>query len=674
MHGEAAIYKPHIDGLRALAVVPVILYHAHVAGFPGGFVGVDVFFVISGYLITGLILHELEQGTFTLAGFYERRIRRIVPALLLVVAVSVAIASAYFIPSEFKDFCRSVIGTVLAVSNIQFWQQAGYFDAPAELKPLLHTWSLAVEEQYYIVFPLLAMLGYRYFRRRLVAVLVALAAVSFGASLWAVAHAPDAAFYLAPFRIWELLVGALLAMAGPRLALGWWGGTAVAAAGVGAIGYAVAAFSQVTPFPGAAALLPCLGTGMVIWACDQGGNGVKRVLAWRPLVLIGLISYSLYLWHWPALVFARYVLLRELTGVELGGLLAGITVLSWLTWRYVETPFRTRRAGGRRQVFAGAALAGLACFGVAKAILLADGLPQRMTHEARELAALADREAVKEPRDREGRVCPHLDQVTRDGRLCVRGAKGAVPHFVLVGDSHAGSISGGVFAAAEQLGVAGYQFTHSGFRPLPGVFEIGKDRRNALADRFVAFLKAHPEIKLVVMTGYWEVQATGQSYRHRDVVFRDANYDGSGIAYNRKSFADGLKRLLQAFPDRLFAIHDDVASGWTLDITYAVRVAHIRGMERLNSAVFGMPRVAYEAQRARYIDILESVVRTAPNARIVSLSDVLCDAATCYGFRGGKLLYVNGDHLSGAGAALFTSHFARIIGDGLTATSSVDRR
>ncbi|MEZ5853350.1 MAG: acyltransferase family protein [Hyphomicrobiaceae bacterium] len=668
------MYKPHIDGLRALAVVPVVLFHAHVAGFSGGFVGVDVFFVISGYLITGLIQHELAQGTFTLGGFYERRVRRILPALLAMVLVSAVVASVLFIPSDFKDFCRSLIATALLSSNVQFWSEAGYFDAPADLKPLLHTWSLAVEEQYYIVFPLLALMAHRMFPKRFLGCLVALAIVSFAMSVWGVAHAPDAAFYLAPFRVWELLVGALLALTGIRLGGGWWTATAVAGGGVGLIVAAVVGYSQVTPFPGVAALLPCVGAGLVIWACDARDNVVRRGLSWRPLVGIGLVSYSLYLWHWPALVFARYALLRDLTGAEVGVLLAGVGLVSWLSWRYVETPFRVRRNWPRLRVFAGAAVAGVACFAFAKTVLLLHGLPQRLTREATALAVLADKEAVRAPRDQDGKVCPHLDRERRLGRFCVRGAEGVRPNFILTGDSHAGAISGGVFAAAKQLGVAGYQFTHSGFRPLPGVYELGQDRRNALTARFVDFLRSHPEIKLVILTGYWELQATGRSYRHHDIVFRDAGYDGSGIGYNGKSFAGGLKRLLAAFPDRLFAIHEDVPTGWKLDISYAVRVAHIRGMGSLDSAAFGLPRADYEQQRARYLGILKAVAHEARNAHIVPLGDVLCDNATCAGFRGGKLLYVNGDHLSGDGAALFTGHFAKLLGDGLMVTSRSDRR
>ena len=338
-------YRREIDGLRAFAVLPVILFHAGFETFSGGFVGVDVFFVISGYLIMSIILAEKQTGTFSLSNFWERRARRILPALFVVIAA--CIPAAFLLLDQFalRSFAASILATLFFVSNFHFWKDGGYFETAAELKPLLHTWSLAVEEQYYIIIPLLLLAIWKLGRRRIGMTLAAIACASFAYGLWATSKEPEAAFFLLPMRAWELLLGALIAFHHARTAPASTRGKllpeALSALGVLMIGFSILNYSSATPFPGIHALLPTVGAALIILFASQQ-TFVGRMLGHKTLVGIGLISYSAYLWHQPLLAF-----LRHLTD-DLGLLPRGITLilvfaLSFITWKYVEIPFRNKK-------------------------------------------------------------------------------------------------------------------------------------------------------------------------------------------------------------------------------------------------------------------------------------------------------------------------------------------
>ncbi len=335
-------YRGDIDGLRAVAVLSVLFFHAGIWPFSGGFVGVDVFFVISGYLITTIILNDLNAGRFSIAQFYERRIRRIFPALLLTVAITVAGALALFSATELESLFASLVWLSFFASNFYFAQNSGYFDGAAEQNATLHTWSLAIEEQFYVVFP--ALLAF-VLRRRLDArwVFLSLAIASFAFSIYIVDRDARPAFFSTPGRIWELLLGVLAAvglfprLTNPKVR------TAISVAGLAAIAASVFLLDGDTPFPGAYALPACAGTAAIIWAGACGETPVTRWLGWRPLVFVGLISYSLYLLHWPLIVFARHWAGRELSAVETAAVLAASFAGAWASWRFVETPMRDRR-------------------------------------------------------------------------------------------------------------------------------------------------------------------------------------------------------------------------------------------------------------------------------------------------------------------------------------------
>jgi peptidoglycan/LPS O-acetylase OafA/YrhL len=345
-------YRAEIDGLRALAVLPVILFHAGFEWFSGGFVGVDVFFVISGYLITTIIIFEMAEGKFSIVNFYERRARRILPALFFVMSACLPFAWFWLTPNDLKDFGQSLIAVSTFSSNILFWLESGYFDTAAELKPLLHTWSLAVEEQYYILFPIFLMLTWHLGIKWILIFLSIVFFISLGVAHWSAHNFSSAAFYLLPTRGWELLVGVFAAfylkynthLKSHNL------NQALSLLGFGMILYSILVFDKTTPFPSLYTLIPTIGTGLLI-LCAVPKTFVHNLLSLKFFVGIGLISYSAYLWHQPLLAFARHRFLGELPELILINLCFISLAMAWLSWRFIERPFRNKLTHTRNNIF-----------------------------------------------------------------------------------------------------------------------------------------------------------------------------------------------------------------------------------------------------------------------------------------------------------------------------------
>ena len=353
-------YRPEIDGLRSIAVLPVLLFHAGFQTFSGGFVGVDIFFVISGYLITSIILKEKLEDNFQLVNFYERRARRILPALFLIMFFCIPFAFAFMTPSELKDFALSLGATSLFGSNILFWQDAGYFAGPNELKPLLHTWSLAVEEQYYIIFPLFLMLTWNLGFKWILSILSILALFSLILSQWASLNAPVANFYLLPTRGWELLMGVFTAFYILKKNYDFafapiWMAEIGATLGVLLIGYSIVTFDSFTPFPGIWTLVPTIGTVLIILFASPR-TVLGRLLSLKLIVGIGLISYSLYLWHQPLFAFARIMSHDDLNPSEYFALIALSFIFAFISWKYIEKIFRDKNRIKTKNIFLGSAL------------------------------------------------------------------------------------------------------------------------------------------------------------------------------------------------------------------------------------------------------------------------------------------------------------------------------
>lgn len=379
-------YRREIDGLRAVAVVPVILFHAGFEVFSGGFVGVDIFFVISGYLITSILLNDLAENKFSLVHFYERRARRILPALFFVILCCFPVAWFLLLPRQMEAFTDSIFAVALFGSNILFWREAGYFAPASELKPLLHTWSLSVEEQYYVIFPLFLLLIWRFKQRTVLLILCGTALLSLGLSEWASTEKPTANFYLAPTRAWELLAGSICALLtfGRRI----YSNNYLSSLGLLAIMFSIFYYDNETPFPSLYALAPVIGTSLIILFGTRD-TFAGKLLSFPVFVFIGLISYSAYLWHQPIFAFARVYNIGKPDDVTMLSLGVASFVLAFLTWKFIEQPFRKGRGSvniSRRAIFTSAACVMLAAIGIGVSGKVTQGFESRFPNAASFLA------------------------------------------------------------------------------------------------------------------------------------------------------------------------------------------------------------------------------------------------------------------------------------------------
>ncbi len=372
-------YRPDIDGLRAAAVMPVILSHAGFDWLQGGFLGVDVFFVISGYLITHILMDDIQRERFNLLRFYERRVRRILPALLVVMLVSTLLAYQLMLPDFLENFGQSLVATSFFSNNILLLMTSGYWDLESEFKPLLHTWSLGVEEQFYLLFPVLLFLLRRLTRDRLMLVLGALALLSLGLAEWMSGAYPNASFYLLPTRAWELLLGALAALlqtrCDQRVPMPWASRFSLAGAALLAGSYLF--IDPASKLPGLLGLAPTLGAALLLLFV-RPGTLASRGLSLRPMVFVGLISYSAYLWHQPLMAFSRIGLKEAPTPAWYAGMVVLTLALAWLTWRIVEQPMRQPARVRTPVALSGIVTASMAVLTIGLALHKGHGMPERM--------------------------------------------------------------------------------------------------------------------------------------------------------------------------------------------------------------------------------------------------------------------------------------------------------
>jgi peptidoglycan/LPS O-acetylase OafA/YrhL len=454
-HGSAKLsYRRDIDGLRAVAVLLVVLNHLHIWG-GGGYVGVDVFFVISGYLISAGILSEMASGTFSIAAFYERRVRRIFPALLVMFLGTTALAWRYYFPAEILPYARTLLAALLSVANMLFWHRGDYFGPLRDAEPLLHTWSLAVEEQFYIFFPLFLVAIRRSWPAKLKLALWLLTATTLLVSAFLVHFDSRSVFFLAPLRAWELLFGTLLSQncfPPIRHALGR---EVAALAGLVLIFVPAALYNSQTVFPGLAALPPCLGTVLVIAAGEFGSSFTAKLLSLPPVVFLGLISYSLYLWHWPIFVFqhTNHLLLDIPDGGRSQALVLAVSLLvATLSWALVETPFRKGRLRpARRPLFL---VNGTVCalvFAFAVLIIGTRGAPFRFSHKAIAMASLEQYDTRATFREGTCFLDPFQQTMASfDRKSCLDDTPGK-KHYLLLGDSHAADLWSGLSRVFPEL-------------------------------------------------------------------------------------------------------------------------------------------------------------------------------------------------------------------------------
>lgn len=628
------LHRRDIDGLRTLAVLPVILFHAKIPGFSGGYVGVDIFFVISGFLITSLLLREHAEKRFSILGFYDRRIRRILPALgFMLLVVSVA-AALLMLPTRLTGYAANLASTALSVSNIWYWHASDYFAPSSELNPLLHTWSLGVEEQFYVVLPIAIWAFVKFGQSRHLFTIFSLGALlSLALAEWLVRHDPVAAFYLLPTRAWELLLGSMLAASQP-----WKLSRALSElivwAGVAMIGVSIVVYDQFVLFPGIAALLPCLGAAAVIQIGRNRETSVSRLLSLPVPVFIGLISYSLYLWHWPLLVMPRIVLLRELTAPEIVLSLVATLLMSIISWRYIEQPARrgTFRLPRLSPAFSSvtAAASGVAVF-VLAAMVLRTGLPDRVPNAVERLDA-AGRKNVNEV------VCDA-------GADCVKEIAGR-PKLVLWGDSHALHYTNVLEDIAARRGMSLSLETAPGCAPLVDVMQRDPDGRaeeSCLAENTNALtgILNDPQVRAVVIAARW----TRFFFSHEDDEWRDVRTTGQDDP--AIVIEDALKSTIEKLANRGIRI---VVLGSTPEFDRLLPAC----LARATWLHWSETRCTFKAgtEPGNPADMLmKKLANENLPARILRPYDALCPGDQCVRRVNSAPIMLDTDHLSTAAAA-----------------------
>lgn len=639
-------YRADIDGLRAIAVLAVVLYHYGIGGLQGGFVGVDVFFVISGYLITGIIHKEMQRGDFTLTGFYERRARRIFPALFVMLLVTMVAGLFLLLPSDLVRLGKAAAATVLFVSNVQYLRESGYFDSSSDFNPLLHTWSLGVEEQFYVGLPLLLMLAHRYRPAWMLRIVALCALSSFAACVVVQPIMAKPVFFLSPFRAWELLLGSLLALGavpqirGDRLR----GATAVLALLV-LIG-SVAFMRAGVDFPGWKAAMPVLATAALLHVGAGGASPVTRLLTWRPLVFVGLISYSLYLWHWPILVLVNYQAgMQPLDTWQTVVLLAAAALLAVASYRWVEQPLRRWRSTSevpmRARVFAVSGACALLLLASGASLVASQGLPQRVPSK---VLALDRARLPVIPYQRECDGKP----VSLERAECRIGAKGNDGLALVWGDSWAIAWAPALDQVLKQEGRPGILALLSACAPLPGVNNRKSPACLERNTQVLDWIREHRPERVYLVAAWRAWVETEGGYPLEDMAI-------PGPSRNDRIFAIAYPRTLQAIRPYVKEI---VVIGPTPGapdfLPYRLALSRWHG---------GLPpppvtRAAHDKDARQFWQVAAA---HADGIRIIDPAPWFCDRIECRYQDARELLYRDGHHLSVPGARFVARQWLAMV-------------
>lgn len=646
-------YRPEIDGLRAVAVGGVVLYHFDLPGLGGGFVGVDVFFVLSGYLIGAILWREYTAtGRIDPIRFFLRRFRRLAPAWTVVALAVFAVGYAILLPHDLRELGKSLIAATLFIANIQFWRQAGYFDSGSVEKPLLHMWSLSLEEQFYIVLPLLLLICAR--RPRLaLALLGGGAALSLALSVGMTARDQAAAFFLFPFRAWELLSGVLLAIwtqrhPGPRR--GWVG----SAAGLALVMAGMIAIRPDQGFPGHWALVPVLGTLLLI-RHGESANPVNRLLSWAPMRGLGLISYSLYLWHWPIRSLSDFALGpgRGLAGNV--GLIALSIALAYATWRWVERPARNPALLPPRPLMAAVALSSVVLLSLGAWPYLRAGVPGRWP-EAVLIHADASQDFIQD-----WSRCSTPDAGPfADLEVCAIGPEGA-PQMLAWGDSHLRAVKEGLDRAAHEAGRPGLLIWRAGCPPMFGIVkrESAATRAQDIAcgqanARIEAALRAQP-VRDILLVGRWSYYATGSG------VGADA-HNLIEVSPDWPSAVSGTLDALTAMGSRVHVLRQapEIPDYGSLPVARALARHEVVSPARME--------VALEDALAREASGLAPFLAAQGQITLIDPWPMHCDASTCSALQDGRTVYFDNNHITNQGALrmrrLFEPMLTEVLADG----------
>ncbi|WP_420862177.1 acyltransferase family protein [Algirhabdus cladophorae] len=620
MSGPALGYRPDIDGIRAIAVALVVVFHFELIPMGrAGFIGVDVFFVLSGFLITRIILAGLTNNTFSIAAFYTARVRRLYPALLTVLSLYLLVGWFVFLPDMFAELATESLFSQLYIINFYFWQEVNYFGLQAKQIPLLHMWSLAVEEQFYIFYPLVLMLLYRYAKPALLPVLIFTVLASFALGWFASGWKPWAAFYLLPTRAWELGAGGVLAIALARTEVPHWLAHIAGWAGLALIGFALFIYTPLLLFPGWFAVLPVLGAMALILAgsAQQGPTAVSRMLALSPMVWLGRISYPLYLVHWPIIIVLAQMLPEVSWTMRALGL-AGSVVLSWAIMLFIETPIRQkRRLNSNRAMWGTFGGTTAALITISAVLMINSGAPGRFDPQVSTLLTYADDQ-------------PHAFKPCDWPRpTCLLGAPDQQPTVALFGDSHANAYATALdmaLKARQQTGVLMF-----GSTCMP-VLNMGGPRCDDFTKASLERLETNQTIKTVFLASIWR-----QANSKGGLIVGDTIIQGPALhAVFQKNLVETVTRLQDSgktvvLIDPLFAtpsfVPKTMARNLAFGTNWPVDVARAD-----HDAEFSFAQAAFDAA-------------TDAGATRISPLEIVCSETLCSGTLDGTPLYTDNSHI-----------------------------
>ncbi len=672
-------YRPDIDGLRAIAVLAVIGFHAFPGWIKGGFIGVDVFFVISGFLISSILFSSLETERFSFLSFYNHRIRRIFPALALVLATCLIFGWFALLPNEYMELGKQVVAGSGFAANILFWRQSGYFDVATELKPLLHLWSLGVEEQFYIVWPVLLWLAWKKrFNLLSITVLIAVASLIYGFA--AAKNNTVAAFYSPASRTWELLLGALLAYWNLHQP-GWLHQTRLrtdailgrivythppeingdtlrnvkALLGLVLIILGLLIISKERRFPGGWALLPTIGAFLIIAAGPNAWTN-RKILSQKLLVWIGLISYPLYLWHWPLLSFAR-IMEGETPSRTIRVVAVVLSfILAWLTYRLLERPLRF----GKYAAFKACLLIGAVsvCGVSGYYIYKKDGFPSRFTELTQQTQQFLWPETLNR-----NEACKALHP-DAEGDYCLTNATTETERIILIGDSHAKHTYPGLAAALPsargmtQLGNGGcLPFTDTESTGVGGTDPCVASINKALQ------ITKNDQVKTVILTSRGPLYLTGKGFGDVDVHNRYiANKNHPDIKDPSLIFELGMRDTLsqlQKYNKKVIVVLDVPELGF--DPKNCVESRPLRLTDKAIKSPCAVPRKEFEARNKIYRDLIQSVAKDFPNVSVFDAAAPFCDDNWCWAMKDGKMLYRDDDHLSIDGSNFLAQELIKVL-------------
>lgn len=646
-------YRKEIDGLRALAILPVILYHAGFGWISGGYLGVDVFFVISGYLITNIIYKEIQLGEFSLWVFYERRIRRILPALYFVILVTFGLAWFWMLPDHFKNFSKSVMAINLFSSNIVFWKDTGYFTQGAELAPLLHTWSLAIEEQFYLLFPVLLILCRKLRRSYLIIIMLILIISSVLLSSWAAIHAPVANFYLLPTRGWELAIGSIIALNFSPLTLSnKLLKNALAFAGLFMICGAYLVFDQNSPTPSYMTLIPTVGAALILLYA-QSSTIVGTALSHPILVWFGLISYSAYLWHWPIFVFGRIISVNEPSNFWFLFLGLISIFMAFLSWKFVEKPFRDKTKFKSKTIFGLAIISTLIIFAFGFFGYKYNGFPSRIDPQILKI--------TRSPDDLDSRLkgCEADAGAPIEPRnSCIYG-NASYPTVAVLGDSHANFITAQLSDAISHHNISLRNFSHSGCMPIKGIHF--KDKSTACAEhnqRVRAFVEDEPNLDMLVLSARWTFRLEHTRFDNKD----------GGIEYGEESNTlpnspDEMGLLINStvsdylnMGKKIILVYPIPEVGWEVPFTLAKKLK----IDINDNSIITRHSVFTERNSRTYEQL--DKIEFHPNILRIYPEHVFCNQQIkdkCIATLNGVPLYFDDDHLNIIGAKMLGEHIEK---------------